>query len=133
LELARRRAIVLALLALLYAGAALLDFKVEVVVVLAFLLALVFGQLMVFAPRLAEAKRRGLREYGALAERYVREFDAKWLRGGAPAEEPFVGSGTSNPWPIWEAASKWSHDAHGANHQRGGPPDGDGDARVLRE
>ncbi len=28
-----------------------------------------------------------------LAERYVREFDAKWLRGGAPADEPFVGSG----------------------------------------
>ena len=23
----------------------------------------------------------------------MREFDAKWLRGGAPAEEPFVGSG----------------------------------------
>ena len=34
----------------------------------------------------------GLREYGTLAERYVREFDAKWLRGGAPANEPFVGS-----------------------------------------
>jgi hypothetical protein len=27
-----------------------------------------------------------------LAERYVREFDAKWLRGGAPAGEPLVGS-----------------------------------------
>ena len=23
----------------------------------------------------------------------MREFDAKWLRGGAPADEPFVGSG----------------------------------------
>jgi len=23
----------------------------------------------------------------------VREFDAKWLRGGAPADEPLVGSG----------------------------------------
>jgi hypothetical protein len=30
---------------------------------------------------------------GTLAERYVREFDAKWLRGGARADEPFVGSG----------------------------------------
>ena len=29
---------------------------------------------------------------GALAERYVREFDAKWLRGGAPPGEPLVGS-----------------------------------------
>jgi hypothetical protein len=28
-----------------------------------------------------------------LAERYVREFYAKWLRGGAPADEALVGSG----------------------------------------
>ena len=34
-----------------------------------------------------------MREYGTLAQRYVREFDAKWLRGGAPADEPLVGSG----------------------------------------
>jgi hypothetical protein len=33
-----------------------------------------------------------LREYGILAQRYVREFDSKWLRGGAPAGEPLVGS-----------------------------------------
>jgi hypothetical protein len=31
-------------------------------------------------------------EYGALAERYVRGFDAKWLRGGAPADEELIGS-----------------------------------------
>ena len=43
--------------------------------------------------RLDKAKRTVNREYGTLAERYVREFDAKWLRGGAPADEPFVGSG----------------------------------------
>jgi len=47
----------------------------------------------VFTPQLAYAKRTGLREYGTLAERYVREFDAKWVRGHAPADEPFVGSG----------------------------------------
>jgi hypothetical protein len=58
-----------------------------------FMLCLVLGPLLVFAPQLAQAKRIGLREYGTLAERYVREFDAKWLRGGAPADEPFVGSG----------------------------------------
>jgi len=57
-----------------------------------FLLCVVFGPLLVFAPRLAQAKRTGLREYGTLAERYVREFDVKWLRGGVPAGEPLVGS-----------------------------------------
>jgi len=43
--------------------------------------------------RLDKAKRTVNREYGTLAERYVREFDAKWLRGGAPADEALVGSG----------------------------------------
>ena len=75
-----------------FLGAALTQFKAEIAVVVIFLLCAVLGPLLVFAPQLAEAKRKGLREYGTLAERYVREFDAKWLRGGAPAEEPFVGS-----------------------------------------
>ena len=75
-----------------YLGAALPEFKVEIAVVVVFLLCLVLGPLLVFAPQLAQAKRTGLREYGTLAERYVREFDAKWLRGGAPADEPLVGS-----------------------------------------
>lgn len=76
-----------------YLGAALPDFKVEIAVIVVFLLCMVLGPLLVFAPQLAQAKRTGNREYGTLAERYVREFDAKWLRGGAPADEPFVGSG----------------------------------------
>ena len=52
----------------------------------------VLGPLLVFAPRLAAAKRAGLREYGALAKRYTDEFDHKWLRGGAPSGEPLIGS-----------------------------------------
>jgi len=76
-----------------YLGAKLPEFKGEIAVMVVFLLCVVFGPFLVFAPQLAQAKRTGLREYGTLAERYVREFDAKWLRGGAPADEPFVGSG----------------------------------------
>ena len=76
-----------------YLGATLPDFKVELAVMLLFLLGVVLGPLLVFAPQLAQAKRTGNREYGTLAQRYVREFDAKWLRGGAPADEPLVGSG----------------------------------------
>jgi AcrR family transcriptional regulator len=75
-----------------YLGAALPEWKVEIGVLVVFLLCLVLGPLLVFAPQLAQAKRTGNREYGTLAERYVREFDAKWLRGGAPAGEPLVGS-----------------------------------------
>ncbi|MEM5340189.1 hypothetical protein [Paraburkholderia azotifigens] len=76
-----------------FAGAALTEFKAETGAMVLFLLCLVFGPLLVFAPQLAQAKRKGLSEYGALAERYVREFDTKWLRGGAPAGEALVGSG----------------------------------------
>jgi len=76
-----------------YGGQTLLNFKPEIVAVVVFLLLLVLGPLCVFAPRLAQAKRRGLLEYGALASRYVDGFDQKWLRGGAPLDEPLVGSG----------------------------------------
>ena len=48
---------------------------------------------MVFAPRLVATRRKGLVEYGALALRYTTDFDRKWLRGGAPADEPLLGSG----------------------------------------
>ena len=76
-----------------YLGAELPDFKIEIAVLVVFLLGMVLGPLLVFAPQLAQAKGTGDREYGTLAERYVREFDAKWLRGGAPADEALVGSG----------------------------------------
>jgi hypothetical protein len=75
-----------------FAGAVLTDFKVEIAVVVIFMLCVVLCPLLVFAPQLAQAKRTGSLEYGVLAERYVREFDAKWVRGDAPADEPFVGS-----------------------------------------
>jgi hypothetical protein len=75
-----------------YLGAALPQFMIEVAVVVGFLLCIVFGPLLVFAPQLAQMKRKATHEYGALAERYVREFDTKWVRGGAPAGEPLLGS-----------------------------------------
>ena len=76
-----------------YLGATLPQFKAEIAILVLFVLWMVLGPLLLFAPQLAEAKRKGNREYGTLAERYVREFDTKWLRGGAPADEPLVGSG----------------------------------------
>jgi len=75
-----------------YLGATLPEWTVEIGVLVVFLVCLVLGPLLVFAPQLAQAKRTGNREYGALAERYVREFDAEWLRGEAPADQPLVGS-----------------------------------------
>ncbi len=73
-------------------GATLPSFLVEIVVFVIFVVCVVLGPPLVFAPQLARAKWIGKAEYGSLAERYVREFDAKWLRGGAPVDEPLVGS-----------------------------------------
>ena len=76
-----------------YAGATLADFKLQVLLLVIFCTLLVVGPLLVFAPLLARTKLRGSREYGILAERYVRGFEAKWVRGGAPVDEPLLGSG----------------------------------------
>jgi len=75
-----------------YHGAKLLDFKEEVGVVVGFVLLMVLAPLLLFVPHLAAAKRAGLRDYGSLAQRYMREFDDKWARGTAPADKPLLGS-----------------------------------------
>jgi len=77
---------------ILYLKEALPSFVPEIAVLVFFMLFLCLGPLLVFAPQLTQARRTGLREYGTLAERYVREFEAKWLRGGAPADEQLLGS-----------------------------------------
>ena len=76
-----------------FAGARLTDFKMQVASGAVLLLVAFAGPLGLFALRMARVKRVGLIDYGALGERYVRDFRDKWLRGGAPADEPLVGSG----------------------------------------
>lgn len=76
-----------------YFGAKLPQYVLEIAMTVGFLQLILLGPLVVFAPQLAQLKRVGRREYDALAQRYAREFDAKWLRGGAPADEPLLGSG----------------------------------------
>ncbi len=75
-----------------FAGAKLPEFKMELIGLVAVMVFAVLGPLLIFAPKLMAAKLAGLREYGTLAQRYAREFDHKWLRGGAPAGEAFIGS-----------------------------------------
>ena len=72
-------------------GARLTDFRLEILLMVVFLVCLVVGPLLVFSPQLSRAKRTGFSEYGTLAQKYVRSFDTKWLReqGGG---EPLLGS-----------------------------------------
>ncbi|MFO0782541.1 MAG: hypothetical protein U0636_02510 [Phycisphaerales bacterium] len=66
----------------------------EIAALVALMVFLVLGPLLIFAPRThAEAtKRAAILAYGTFAQRYAREFDEKWIRGGAPAGEPLLGS-----------------------------------------
>jgi hypothetical protein len=64
----------------------------EIGAVVVFVLTFALMPLLVFSGQLAAAKRAGGRKYGTLAERYVRAFDTKWLRGSAPPDEALVGS-----------------------------------------
>ena len=75
-----------------YAGDKLPEFILEIAYVAAFVVAVVIGPLLVFSPRMALVRRNGMRAYGGLAQTYMLNFDRKWLRGGAPADEPLLGS-----------------------------------------
>jgi hypothetical protein len=76
-----------------YMGATLTQYRLEILLLVLFMVFLVVGPLLVFSPQLAETKRTGLREYGTLAQRYVRQFDAKWMHPDGAADEQFLGSG----------------------------------------
>jgi hypothetical protein len=77
---------------ILYAGAKLPEFKVELIGLVAVMVFAILGPMLAFAPKLAAAKRAGQREYGTLAQTYAREFDRKWVRGGAAPDEALLGS-----------------------------------------
>jgi hypothetical protein len=73
-------------------GARLPEFRLEIFLLVIYLLLLVVGPLLVFAPQIARTKRTGLREYGTLAQTYARDFHTKWIRGGSAADEQLLGS-----------------------------------------
>lgn len=75
-----------------FTGANLREFEGEIAIVAIFLLCVIFGPMLVFLPQLAQVKRTGLREYGTLAETYVRDFDRKWLRAAKANDEVLIGS-----------------------------------------
>ncbi|KIN91118.1 hypothetical protein [Thauera sp. SWB20] len=77
---------------IVHRGASLPDFALEIGAMVVVLLLLALAPLAVFAGQLAQLRRTGLDEYGVLAQRLAGEFDTKWVRGGAPADEPLLGS-----------------------------------------
>ncbi len=51
------------------------------------------GPLFIVSPELWTCRVRGLSEYMEFGTTYVTRFDRKWLRGGAPPDEPLLGTG----------------------------------------
>ena len=70
-----------------------MTFKVEAAGLLAFIVVFVLSPLIVFSPKLARAKREGLRDYGKLVANYVQGFEEKWLRRRTSGEDELLGSG----------------------------------------
>ena len=77
---------------ILFAGARLSDFKGDLIAIVMSMVLVVLAPLLVFSRKLEHVSRTGVSEYGILAQRYARQFDQKWLRGGASADEALLGS-----------------------------------------
>jgi len=76
----------------LYRGESLQTFKLEIGGFIAFFVVAILGPLVMFTPGLAAVRRKGLAEYGQLAQRYVEGFDQRWVRGDAPPREELLGA-----------------------------------------
>jgi hypothetical protein len=72
----------------LYRGESLLSFKLQIGGFIVFFVLAILGPLLMFTPQMARAKRKGLADYGLLAQRYVESFEQKWvLSDPGPSEE----------------------------------------------
>ena len=77
---------------ILFDDRTLVQYSFEIVVATSIILLFIFGPLFVFVPALVAAKRAGLKTYGLLAQRYVRDFDGKWLGSGARPDDTLLGN-----------------------------------------
>jgi hypothetical protein len=76
----------------LYRGEGLLSFKLQIGGFVAFFVLAILGPLLMFTPRLAIARRRGLARYGQLAQDYVEGFERKWIFHDPPPKEDLLGT-----------------------------------------
>jgi hypothetical protein len=75
-----------------YEGASVASFGIQLAVPVAITLLLFLAPLLVFTPALARSRRAALASYGTLVDRYNREFHGKWIGNPGPKDEPLLGS-----------------------------------------
>jgi hypothetical protein len=76
----------------LYRGEKLQSFNLEMGGFVVFFVLAILGPLLMFTPKMAAAKRKGLADYGQIAQGYVDTFEEKWVLN-APSSEEVLGSG----------------------------------------
>lgn len=77
---------------IVYAGARLPDYRIEIALVAIFIFLIALGPLCVFTPRLIQKRMEAVYSYGSLASEYVNGFEKKWILGQHSADEPLVGT-----------------------------------------
>jgi hypothetical protein len=77
----------------LYHGQKLMSFRMQIGGFVVFFVFAVLCPLLMFTPKLARAKRKGLAEYGQIAQDYVDEFAQKWVNREGSQGEELLGSG----------------------------------------
>ncbi len=70
-----------------------MSFKMRIAGFVVFFVFAVLCPLLMFTRKLARAKRRGLGEYGQLAQDYVDEFEQKWVNRDPAENDELLGSG----------------------------------------
>jgi len=73
-------------------GAMLLDYKIEVIIIVSLVVLVVILPLFSFSSQLADAKRIGSLEYGKFAARYVQEFQVRWIQNKETIDHSLTGS-----------------------------------------
>jgi len=77
----------------LYRGESLPSFKLQIGGFIAFFLVVILGPLLMFTPKMAAARRKGLGQFALLAQRYVEGFQEKWIAGQHAPDEELLGTG----------------------------------------
>lgn len=76
----------------LYRGENLLSFKLQIGGFIVFFVLAILGPLLMFTPQMAMARRKGLADYGLLAQRYIDSFEQKWVLRDPSTSEELLGA-----------------------------------------
>jgi hypothetical protein len=77
----------------LYGGDSLLSFKLQAAGFVVFFVCVIFAPLIMFTPQMDRSRRKGLAEYGLLAQRYVEDFQEKWIADYGNNSGELLGTG----------------------------------------